>query len=322
MSDNGRIKYVDISKGLGIMMVLLGHSITLMANPVNKFILSFHMPLFFFISGMTFGSNYSIKKMIRKQIALATPIITAAILSFITEILCDVLLLNEKNISEVSFLNKLDNWFLITLMLSELVVFTSELFKSKLFIYLFKVVLVAIFFALNCGEIPYLKYVEKTCCAVIFMMLGKEIGMLSIELIKERTYKWFINPIVLCFFSVAFLSNVNIPIGMVNNTYGNKIIFLITAIVGIYMILLLSNYLCGSRFLEFCGKNSLYIFITHFQIEKIIITVWRMKALPTYYEYPYYLIVFAGLVCIDLPVVYWLAKYMPFLFGKFKNSKF
>lgn len=42
-----RIEEIDQAKGLGILLVMLGHSMTLMTNPFNVFILSFHMPLFF-----------------------------------------------------------------------------------------------------------------------------------------------------------------------------------------------------------------------------------------------------------------------------------
>lgn len=39
---------VDVAKGIGILLVILGH----LKNPIMDFIYAFHMPLFFFISGM------------------------------------------------------------------------------------------------------------------------------------------------------------------------------------------------------------------------------------------------------------------------------
>ena len=62
-----RIEYIDVTKGIGIMSVLLGHSISLMAHPVNRFILSFHMPLFFFVSGMLFSDSYSLSRMAKSN---------------------------------------------------------------------------------------------------------------------------------------------------------------------------------------------------------------------------------------------------------------
>ena len=46
-----RIEYLDISKGIGIILVVLGHIVY--TNPyVMIWISSFHMPLFFIIAGI------------------------------------------------------------------------------------------------------------------------------------------------------------------------------------------------------------------------------------------------------------------------------
>jgi fucose 4-O-acetylase-like acetyltransferase len=46
---DGRILWVDVCKGLGIICVVLGHSID--GTALQRFIYTFHMPLFFFLSG-------------------------------------------------------------------------------------------------------------------------------------------------------------------------------------------------------------------------------------------------------------------------------
>jgi|GEM_PF-5549952 len=40
-----RLNYVDVMKGVGILLVVLGHCITQTAYPLNRWLLSFHMPL-------------------------------------------------------------------------------------------------------------------------------------------------------------------------------------------------------------------------------------------------------------------------------------
>lgn len=49
---NNRIKTVDAARGIAILLVILGHCCYSLDEPINKVILSFHMPLFFFISGL------------------------------------------------------------------------------------------------------------------------------------------------------------------------------------------------------------------------------------------------------------------------------
>lgn len=57
-----RIPVIDIMRGLGIILVVMGH---ISCEPhLSCWIYSFHMPLFFFISGMSFfvaGKNESVK---------------------------------------------------------------------------------------------------------------------------------------------------------------------------------------------------------------------------------------------------------------------
>lgn len=47
-----RYRFVDIARGIAIMLVVLGHSFSSAASPMNKMILGFHMPLLFFLSGV------------------------------------------------------------------------------------------------------------------------------------------------------------------------------------------------------------------------------------------------------------------------------
>jgi fucose 4-O-acetylase-like acetyltransferase len=50
-----RVGYIDIAKGIGIILVVMGHNDFSLISPfVHKMIYSFHMPMFFFMSGLFF----------------------------------------------------------------------------------------------------------------------------------------------------------------------------------------------------------------------------------------------------------------------------
>ena len=62
----GRIRYIDLLKGIGIILMVLGHMHY--SYMFEKFVFGFHMPLFFCISGYLYKRPSSIKKYISKKV--------------------------------------------------------------------------------------------------------------------------------------------------------------------------------------------------------------------------------------------------------------
>ena len=55
-----RIDSIDVARGIAILLVVIGHAITSTTNPINLFFLSFHMPLFFIISGICLKADNNV----------------------------------------------------------------------------------------------------------------------------------------------------------------------------------------------------------------------------------------------------------------------
>lgn len=56
MADSKRIEWIDLCKGLGIFLVVIGHtSIAQISQTLYDWIYSFHMPMFYMLSGMVFN---------------------------------------------------------------------------------------------------------------------------------------------------------------------------------------------------------------------------------------------------------------------------
>jgi len=63
-----RIEYIDIAKGIGILLVVLGHNDFSLISPfVFQVIYSFHMPLFFLLSGFFFNPSIGFLDLLRKR---------------------------------------------------------------------------------------------------------------------------------------------------------------------------------------------------------------------------------------------------------------
>ena len=48
-----RLEWIDLAKGIGIILMIIGHMPSI-PSAVHNWIFSFHMPLFFFLSGYMF----------------------------------------------------------------------------------------------------------------------------------------------------------------------------------------------------------------------------------------------------------------------------
>lgn len=60
MNTRERDRVIDIMKGLGIILMIYGH--THYIPLIGKWLYTFHMPLFFFLSGCFYSSNFNIKR--------------------------------------------------------------------------------------------------------------------------------------------------------------------------------------------------------------------------------------------------------------------
>lgn len=60
-----RIDWIDMAKGYGIILVILGH---LGVGKLGTWIYTFHMPLFFFLSGYVFSSKYDFNTFIKRKL--------------------------------------------------------------------------------------------------------------------------------------------------------------------------------------------------------------------------------------------------------------
>ena len=63
-----RIEYIDIARGIGILLVVMGHNDFSLVSPfAYKLIYSFHMPLFFFLSGYFLNTSIGFWDFFKKR---------------------------------------------------------------------------------------------------------------------------------------------------------------------------------------------------------------------------------------------------------------
>ncbi len=64
-SEKKRVGYIDVARGIAIICIVLGH---LDVNNINRVVYTFHLPIFFLITGYFISDKDSIQEFIRKKV--------------------------------------------------------------------------------------------------------------------------------------------------------------------------------------------------------------------------------------------------------------
>ena len=248
-------------------------------GPIRRIIYSFHMPVFFIISGYFFR-NKSIKEELKKDfISLIIPY-------FITCIICTILdyFINNASIRTNFFTSILgigvsktilENlttvgpiWFLICLFFSKIVFLLINKFSKNNKIQFFVCVLLNIMGVLI-SKILYLPFsFDVVLVTQIYLFIGKYIK-------ENQLFDKKIN--IFQFIVLLLIWGVGIVIGEFNyvgRSYPYYPISIITSLVASYTFIIICKWISEnniftniSKIIGFYGKNSLYILCVH-RIEK------------------------------------------------------
>lgn len=116
-----RIEALDIAKGIGIILVIIGH---MSSSYLRDWIYSFHMPLFFIISGICFKTEKypSFLPFLKQRVrTLAIPTLALYFIILLLETLTGIKGFDLQQ--QLKGVHPGVLWFLITLLFSELLYF-------------------------------------------------------------------------------------------------------------------------------------------------------------------------------------------------------
>ena len=258
-SNKKRIEYIDIAKGIGIILMVLGH-IPAFSNNYKfayKLIYSFHMPLFFIISGFLFkckneqnqhivpGKEYLIKK-IR---TLLVPYFLFGIPLFLPICLYRDSLDFTTCLKQLLFYpDEIDNlaaplWFLQALFFTEIIYFFINRYFSKIF----KVIMILFwaFFA-NYNRVDFLIRLPFCLNASFVGLLFFQIGVFVRHLeqtnnIMQKLLNLNFIKIVFVFLFLCVLVLLNSQTEMRLYLYGIVPLFYLNAILGYILIINVSK---------------------------------------------------------------------------------
>lgn len=268
-----RDRSIDIAKGIGILMVVLGHVPTIPIE-FKKIIYSFHMPLFFFISGYLYNEKkYNqitiIKFATIKMKKYIVPYFTIGIICFILFGVFYPLLNFGFSLKYLKIVFKYlfgliysrgfpdwmawscPLWFLTCIFLSEIILFLLLKFiKNPVFILTLITILGYYLSLVYSIKLPW--NIDVSLIAVGFMYIGHICKKFKIiENIYNAEYE------IILFFTLVLSIVFNSKIDFNLREYGNILITYAGGVSGSILTLTMARKIKKNTILEFFGINSL-----------------------------------------------------------------
>lgn len=275
---NDRILWVDALKGIGIILVILGHIYSIY-NKVNIWIYSFHMPLFFFISGYlslnSLKSNKSNKEYLIKKIkTLLIPFIIFEIILYV------YWLLIERNFRSFDIG---PSWFIITIFFVSNIIYISrrKISQNNLF-YIYFVMIFAIIIIIK-EMFPQINNTVfiwglRILIGMIWYLTGIKVKLLlektKIKKIINTTGKrWGI--FILTLIISIYTSLKNGPVGVFSCVMNNYFLYYIAGITGVISCFIGTYCLFkNNEKITWLGKYSLIILATHEPIKRVLMKIF------------------------------------------------
>lgn len=276
-----RIDWIDIARGIGIFLVIAGH--TGLPEVFRAWIYSFHMPMFFLISGYLFKVKSQYECFKQSFMSLIRPYLIYSIVF----ILIDYIIFNDKNYLIDGFFNTIIGrggfsvlWFFIALFWIQ-VGFNYIINKFD------KIIAIKIIISITIGgyiiSLIYLSkfniyYIITSAITLSFFYIGYWIKIKNVDI-----YKTF-NNILIIFISVifnliSFYMNYrlfNRRIDLSDAYFGFLPFTYISAITGTYIIVYIAyklRYKFYIKLIKYIGENTLWYFPLSAYIPKRIVYI-------------------------------------------------
>lgn len=312
-----KINYIDYSKGIAILFVIFGHVYS-GNNIATTWIYSFHIPLFFIISGflLKLNKNKDTKSMILKKFkSLMVPYILFSIISILGHYLINDLsymILKKSIFNTITLFGVEALWFLPALFISESIFLyeKNNIDKNKYKILFYINIFLIIYIFMLIDKKNYNSVIEnftivlvRSIVALFFINIGYYLYKV-ISKINLKIYQIFILAII----SVVF-SKLNGSVNLYSVQFDNLFLYVLNSIIGSFLTISIAKKINGSKALEFLGQNTLIIMATHQLIIEAILKSTLIKYLNG--------IIFIFIILLlEYPLIKIINKYLPFMLGK------
>lgn len=329
----GRFLWVDIAKCIGIYLMIIGHGPLLEDTFGRIVIYSFHMPLFFFLSGYLY-KHTSFRETIKKDWRrLLIPYLYLNTIGLIFWIICHPFEINVECILSRIFAVFLGlgyntehfipvltpTWFIIALFLIRIVM--SIVIKHIFYVIILSIIVSVILTNTYDTLLP----IDSAIMALPFFCFGY-IAKTYTHYIFNKSNTILIVYMLLSVLLLLIVSNFNGRVDICTAKYGSNILlFYLGGILGTITICIISKIFCQSAKLK---KNQHHII--NYSSGSLLVVGFNILAISIvtkfFYQFYDYLTPFMGVIlgvlifCIFYPLILLCGKYAPQIIGLKKDA--
>lgn len=273
-----RIDWIDIAKFFGIFFIILGH-VYIEDSAIRRILYTFHVPLFFILSGLTFRYKRPDRFILNKIRTLYIPYIVTSVISILVYLIMGSLIGQNVSLSipdltsnlfgmlyaNVSVGNMIWNrplWFIPALFVCLIITDLIEMIKKPGI----KIILVVLLTTLGMTLSSLRIFLPLQSETALSMLIWVYIGIYTAPYLKtiKSTIKGSTLLLITLFLMIAgiILGWINGPIEVMIDYYSNNILFyFITAYSLSFSVILWSIIIGKNKILSYIGQNTLFLLL-------------------------------------------------------------
>ena len=328
-----RIEFVDLAKGICIMLVVLLHVLGDMSGVVIKIMNLFRMPLYFVLSGLFFKTYDGLIPFFKKK---TNKLLIPFFFVFFFIVVPTTILLDLKTGAEITwdsvFLD--DNgklnlgidgaiWFLLCLFLINLFFYVIFLLSKR---NLITIIILSCFcgiagYLLNVKNQYLLVWMDSALTSMPFFMLGyvmrKHTSVLN-EDFSRKDYLLSIAALLVLLLVYGFneYCGTNV-IEFARNEYNIHLLSLyLGGMAGTLLVFLFSKYFGHLPIVSYIGRYSIVVLLTHLLYLFVIRNLLYQVGIHQGERIDINLAVFVMIIVLMLPTIKFCVKYLPYCFAQ------
>lgn len=333
MHSRKRDSSIDVIKGIGIILLIIGHCIgffqsqteSLFDDIVNAIINSFHMPLFFFVGGLLYRRKELAKILFDRIQSLCVPLIIYAVINGLLVLLIYgmdyIIAFSEERRTMLLQIMKLQGgWFLIAYFFTCVIYSIIDRLRLNIAITICCGLILAL--SVSCIDKNGMSsYILTSFVGLFFYWLGVNVKKIIEPHLPNRLFCILIGMLLL---TACSASNILFPndIRMYSNSYSNEFLFMINAVLGCMGIYLIGKGISKQALLEHIGKFSLPIMAVQFPVYiGLCNVVDAHESIEMFSQFPYSIALWTVTLATSTFIAQAVSNIFPAFAGKWRYEK-